>query len=60
MRKVYNQQMYPQNPDERKDEEEDYLGSQTDIEPLVDVIWVELQTQMGIGNDASLTEDLGI
>ena len=49
--------MFPHSNQERGDDEE-YLGSSSDIEQVIDVIWAQLQVQYGVGSNDSLNQDL--
>ena len=57
MRRVHNQQMYPPQGHDRR-EEDDYLGEQDDIGQVVEVIWAQMQVQYGISDKATLNQDL--
>ena len=52
MRRSHNQQMYPsqQHAQEMDDDEDNYLGSEADIEQVVEVIWAQMQVQYNLGD----------
>ena len=59
MRRVHNQQMYSQNVQQQEEEDdENYLGSEADIDQVVDVIWAQIQVQYGISDKGALNQDL--
>ena len=57
MRRVHNQQMYPPQVQDRG-EDDDYLGGQSDMDQVVEVIWAQIQVQYGISGNASVSQDL--